>query len=70
VSQYELLEVHSLPPFLILAACVQVVVHLLGYVPEGAIGEVEGARLPGGLEDPIHELPDGSGRLVQIAIEV
>ena len=22
--------------------------------PEGAIGEVEGARLPGGLEDPIH----------------
>lgn len=22
--------------------------------PEGAIGEVEGARFPGGLEDPLH----------------
>jgi hypothetical protein len=22
--------------------------------PEGAIGEVQGARLPGGLEDPLH----------------
>jgi len=25
-----------------------------GHGPEGAIGEVEGARLPGGLEDPLH----------------
>ena len=38
--------------------------------PEGAIGEVEGTRLPGGLEDPLH----GTGSfqmawLIQIAID-
>ena len=30
--------------------------------PEGAVGEVEGAGLPGGLEDPIHA-SGGGGRL-------
>ena len=33
-----------------------------GEGPEGAVGEVEGAGLPGGLEDPIHA-SGGGGRL-------
>jgi hypothetical protein len=38
--------------------------------PEGAIGEVEGARLPGGLEDPFHGTESFQmAWLIQMAID-